>query len=62
MKCTPNGIKNMIEEAISIAAEEDEDFDKIEISSLYEKGYLTNDIGLEIKINNQTFILTIQEK
>ena len=62
MKRTETGIKNMIEEAFAVAAEEDEDFIKANFNDLQNSGYLTNDTGLEMKIGNQTFIITVQEQ
>ena len=62
MKRTERGIKNMIEEAFSVASEEDEDFTKPVFNDLQNSGYLTNDTGLEMRVGDQIFIITIQEK
>jgi hypothetical protein len=38
-----------------------EDGEECRIETLKDAGYLTNDTGLEVRINGQVFIITIQE-
>ena len=55
-------VAGMLIELLETAIEETPDAPDIHIQgSLKEEGYLTEDVGFQLKIGRQTFLVTVQE-